>query len=38
MKILENENLKRIFGDIGKREIKEGIKLHVTEVHKSNFG
>jgi hypothetical protein len=37
VKTLENEKVKRIFGDTGKREIREGIKLHIIEVHKSSF-
>jgi hypothetical protein len=28
VKILENEELESIFGDTGKREIREEIKLH----------
>jgi hypothetical protein len=35
--MLENVKLKRVFGDTGKKKIRDGIKLHITEFHKSNF-
>jgi hypothetical protein len=38
VKILGNEKMKKIFGGAGKSEIREGIKLHIMEIHKSNFG
>lgn len=34
---MENEKMKRIFGDTGNRKIREGIKLHIIEVHKLSF-